>query len=48
MGSEGSYVTNGNESHFAKAFDVKCIDTTGAGDAYNSGFLHGYINGENI
>jgi len=48
MGNQGSYVTNGNESYFTKAFNVKCVDSTGAGDAFNAGFLHGYINGDNI
>ena len=31
-----------------KAFKVSCVDTTGAGDAFNAGFIKGYINGENI
>ncbi len=48
MGDKGSYVTNNGESHFTKAFDVSCVDTTGAGDAFNAGFLHGYIKGEDI
>ncbi|HSQ02115.1 MAG TPA: carbohydrate kinase family protein [Methanobacterium sp.] len=48
MGSEGSYVTSKCESHFTDAFDVLCVDTTGAGDAFNAGFLHGYVQGENI
>jgi ribokinase len=48
MGDNGSYVTYNGKSHIANAFDVPCVDTTGAGDAFNAGFLHGYINGENI
>ena len=48
MGNNGSYVTHNGKSHMANAFDVPCVDTTGAGDAFNAGFLHGYINGENI
>jgi ribokinase len=48
MGSEGSYVTSNGESHFTDAFDVMCVDTTGAGDAFNAGFLHGYVQGETI
>ena len=48
MGSKGSYVTGDGESQFTDAFNVSCIDTTGAGDAFNAGFLHGYILGENI
>ena len=48
MGNNGSYVTHNGKSHMANAFDVPCVDTTGAGDAFNAGFLHGYINGEKI
>jgi ribokinase len=48
MGDEGSYVTHKGKSHIANAFDVPCVDTTGAGDAFNAGFLHGYVNGEDI
>jgi ribokinase len=48
MGDNGSCVTHNGESQFIKSFDVHCIDTTGAGDAFNAGFLHGYIKGENI
>jgi ribokinase len=48
MGDNGSYVSDDSESHFTNAFKVSCVDTTGAGDAYNSGFLYGYIKGEDI
>ncbi len=48
MGEKGSYTTDGEQSHFTKAFTTKCMDTTGAGDAYNAGFLFGIINGENL
>ena len=48
MGDNGSLVTHKGKSYIAKAFDVSCVDTTGAGDAYNAGFLHGYVNGEDI
>jgi ribokinase len=48
MGNQGSYVTSKGTSHFTRAFDVTCVDTTGAGDAFNAGFLHGYIMGEDV
>ncbi len=48
MGDKGSYVTHNGKSHVTNAFNVPCVDTTGAGDAFNAGFLHGYVNGENI
>ncbi len=47
-GDKGSYITDGNESHFIDPFNVKCIDTTGAGDAFNAGFLYGFLNNRNI
>lgn len=48
MGRKGSYTTCDGESQFTDAFNVSSVDTTGAGDAFNTGFLHGYIQGENI
>lgn len=48
MGVKGSYVTHNSKSYIANAFDVPCVDTTGAGDAFNAGFLHGYLKGDDI
>lgn len=47
-GDKGAYITNGDESYFIEPFDVKCVDTTGAGDAFNAGFLYGLLNNKNI
>lgn len=43
LGSEGCYVTDGQENHLVDAFKVKVVDTTGAGDAFCAGFLYGLI-----
>lgn len=47
-GDQGSYVTDGKESHFIEAFQTQCKDTTGAGDAFNAGFLYGLVKGEEL
>ena len=47
-GNKGCYVTNSKESHSVEAFQVKCKDTTGAGDAFNAGFLYGLLKGKNL
>jgi len=48
LGSKGCYVTNGKESHQINRFNVKVVDTTGAGDAFCAGFLYGLINGKSL
>jgi len=52
LGSKGCYAVrerNGErEIAEVKAFHVKAIDTTGAGDAFNAGFLHAWIRGYGI
>jgi sugar/nucleoside kinase (ribokinase family) len=44
VGSEGSWIQNGNNKIKVEAHPVNCKDTTGAGDLYASGFLYGYSN----
>ena len=48
LGKEGCYVTDGKEEHFIEAFKVKVVDTTGAGDAFDAGFLYGLLKGEDL
>jgi ribokinase len=43
LGAEGCYVTDGENSHLTEAYRVRVVDTTGAGDAFNAGFLYGLI-----
>ncbi len=46
IGAQGSYVKKGEETHeIAALHDVNCMDTTGAGDLYASGFLYGLTKG---
>lgn len=45
VGGEGSLVKRGEEVIKIGTLQVNCIDTTGAGDLYASGFLYGYAKG---
>ncbi|HCI55947.1 MAG TPA: adenosine kinase [Bacteroidales bacterium] len=40
-GAEGSLVKRGNETYKIRPYPALCLDTTGAGDLYASGFLYG-------
>ena len=44
-GGNGSYVVNGGEIQHVAGFDVKAVDTVGAGDAFAGGVLYGLTNG---
>lgn len=48
LGSEGCYVTDGNEKHLIKPFKVRVVDTTGAGDAFCAGFLYGLLHDKSL
>jgi ribokinase len=48
LGAEGCYVTNGHERHLIRALKVEAVDTTGAGDAFNAGFLHGLLKDKSL
>ena len=41
-------MTDGKESRMIEAFEVKVVDTTGAGDAFCAGFLYGLISGRRL
>jgi sugar/nucleoside kinase (ribokinase family) len=43
LGSEGSLIKRGKEEVKVGVIKVNCIDTTGAGDLYASGFIYGLI-----
>jgi sugar/nucleoside kinase (ribokinase family) len=45
LGRKGCLVMDKNDELLVPAFNVETIDTTGAGDAYNAGFLAGHLKG---
>lgn len=47
-GREGSYVTNGQETYRLDPVKSRVVDTTGAGDAWNAGFLFGILKGKDL
>jgi ribokinase len=48
LGGDGCYVTDGRERHLIEAFNVKVVDTTGAGDAFCAGFLYGLLKNKSL
>ncbi len=48
LGAKGCYVTDGQEKLKVEPFKVKAIDTTGAGDAFDAGFLYGLISEKSL
>ncbi len=47
LGAKGCYITDGQEQVTVEPFQVNPIDTTGAGDAFNAGFLYGLLDNKN-
>ncbi|MBD8069606.1 carbohydrate kinase family protein [Bacillus sp. PS06] len=48
LGKDGAIVSNGQEVHRFKTFATNVVDTTGAGDAFWSGFYAALIKGHTI
>jgi ribokinase len=47
-GERGCYVFAGGSGRWHRGFDVKVLDTTGAGDVFLAAFMRGYIDGWDI
>ena len=48
LGEKGVFYSDGKEEIYIKASQVKAIDTTGAGDAFNGGFSFALLKGKKI
>jgi sugar/nucleoside kinase (ribokinase family) len=48
LGGAGAYVTQGDEHIYLDPYPVQPVDTTGAGDAFAAGFLHGLTSGASL
>jgi sugar/nucleoside kinase (ribokinase family) len=47
-GPQGAYARRGDQIWHSPALEVEVVDTTGAGDSFNAGFLAGLLAGESI
>ena len=45
LGPEGVLAYDGAQFHYAPAFRVETVDTTGAGDIFHAGFIYGLLQG---
>lgn len=45
LGSKGALAVRDEVSTFMPAYRVNAVDTTGAGDSFNAGFVYGYLRG---
>ncbi|MFZ2095796.1 MAG: carbohydrate kinase family protein [Anaerolineales bacterium] len=43
-GSRGALAGQGNKTSFAPALSVQIVDTVGAGDSFDAGFVYGWLN----
>lgn len=48
LGANGALVTDGEASAYLDPFQVRAVDTTGAGDAFAAGYLYGEIGGASL
>ena len=48
QGSKGVFAMNNNEACEVESYKCDVVDTTGAGDSFNSGFLYSYLKGYDL
>ena len=47
-GAQGAVARRGKERFQASSCAVECVDTVGAGDSFNAGFLHKFVRGADL
>jgi len=45
LGKEGAWLCRGEETYRQTALPVNVVDTVGAGDSFDAGFIYGYLSG---
>jgi len=45
LGEEGVLVWDGRQFHYAPAYVIEPVDTTGAGDTFHAAFIYGFLQG---
>ena len=45
LGEDGVLAWDGKQFHYASAYQVAAVDTTGAGDTFHAGFIYGLLQG---
>lgn len=45
LGEDGALVWDGQQFHYAPAYLIDAVDTTGAGDTFHAGFIYGFRQG---
>ncbi|WP_246362634.1 carbohydrate kinase family protein [Paenibacillus alba] len=48
LGSQGAITMKDGLQTFHSAYQVDAVDTTGAGDSFNAGYLFGYLSGQDV
>ncbi len=48
LGERGALAWDGTEFHYAPAFLVEAVDTTGAGDIFHGGYIYGLLTGWDV
>jgi sugar/nucleoside kinase (ribokinase family) len=48
LGRDGVLAWDGSDFHYCAAFDVACVDTTGAGDIFHAAFAYGLLDGQSL